>query len=271
MEPAAIGDRRRVGRLARQDLLVHGAVLRHHRQQRLGVRVDRCRQQLLGRADLDDAAEVHHGDTVGDVPRQPEVVRDDEHRHLTIAGQPEQQVEDLAPDRSIEARHRLVGDQKTRLEHHRPGDHHPLPLPAGELVGVAQEVPLGRPQSATCEGVRHPPLLVVVDAVDAQSFGHDLVHRLARVEAAARVLEHELGPPPERSLRRLVAADGRAVEGHRTARQRDESEQGARQRRLAASRLTRPARRSRPAGDRGRRRRRRGPASRRDDVARRRR
>ncbi len=49
----------------------------HGREQRLGVGVDRPAVQLLGRRELDDLAEVHDRDAVGDVAHDPEVVRDE--------------------------------------------------------------------------------------------------------------------------------------------------------------------------------------------------
>ena len=47
-------------------------------EQREGVRVDRVRVDLLGRADLDDLAEVHDRDPVGDVADHAEVVGDED-------------------------------------------------------------------------------------------------------------------------------------------------------------------------------------------------
>ena len=59
-------------------------------------------QDLFGRADLDDPPEIHHRDTVGDVPRQPEVVRDHENRHAAFAREAQQQLQDLAANRRVE-------------------------------------------------------------------------------------------------------------------------------------------------------------------------
>ena len=78
VEPAAAGDPGRVGHLALEHDRLDPLDLRHDRQQGPGVRVLRRLQDLLGRAALDDPAEVHHRDPVGDVPGQPEVVGDDD-------------------------------------------------------------------------------------------------------------------------------------------------------------------------------------------------
>ena len=137
VEAAAGRDARRVGRLAGEDLRLHLRRLRDDREQRARVGMARVAEQLLGRALLDDPAEVHDRDPVGDVPGQPEVVRDDEDRHARLAHEPQHQREDLAAHRRVEARDRLVGDEQRRLEHHRAGDHDALALAARDLVGVA--------------------------------------------------------------------------------------------------------------------------------------
>jgi hypothetical protein len=48
--------------------------------------------------------------------------------------------------------HGLVGDQHARLEGQRPGDHHPLALAAGQLVGVA-----GRAAGRQADLLQQPP------------------------------------------------------------------------------------------------------------------
>ena len=57
-----------------------GRLDRHGREQRLRVRVHRRVVDLVARPDLDDLAEVHDGDAVGDVADDREVVRDEEVR-----------------------------------------------------------------------------------------------------------------------------------------------------------------------------------------------
>ena len=47
---------------------------RHRRQQRPRVGVARVAEQLVGRRGLDDLAEIHHGDAVGDVLHDREIV-----------------------------------------------------------------------------------------------------------------------------------------------------------------------------------------------------
>ena len=146
VEAAARRDPGRVGDLAAQHDRLEPLHLRYDGQQRLRVGVLGRGQHLLGRPGLDDPAEVHHRDPVGDVPGQPEVVGDHEDAEAELLAQLEQQRQDLAADRRVEAGDRLVGDQQLRLEGQRAGDQHALPLAAGQLVRVAQEQRLGRPQ-----------------------------------------------------------------------------------------------------------------------------
>ena len=154
VEPAAAGDPRRVGHLAGEHHRLHVVDLGDDRQQRAGVGVLRVAQHVLGGAGLDDAAEVHHRDPVGDVPGQAEVVGDDEHAETEVATQGEQQRQDLAADRGVERGDRLVGDEQLGRHRQRAGDQHALALPARQLVRVAQEQPLGRPQAGRRQGGR---------------------------------------------------------------------------------------------------------------------
>ena len=66
------------------------------------------------RADLDDAAGIHHGDAVGGLGDHAHVVGDQHHRRAVLAAQPLQQRDDLRLDRDVERRGRLVGDDQLR-------------------------------------------------------------------------------------------------------------------------------------------------------------
>ena len=197
----------------------------------------RRRQHLLGRALLDDPPQVHDRHAVGDVPRQPEVVGDDEDRDVGLAHQAQHQREDLAAHRGVEARDRLVGHEQARLEHHRPGDDHALALAAGDLVGVAGEEALGRAQAGARQRLRDELLLVAGHALDAHALGHRLVDRLAGVERAGRVLEDHLHLAAVRAQRAPVVAQRLPAQRHRPRGRALEPDDRARERRLAAARL----------------------------------
>ena len=74
-------------------------------------------EHLLGGSDLDDPPQVHHGDAIGDGPRQSEVVRDQTMivRPQSIA-QLHQQREDLPRDRRVEVGDGLVGHDELGLQ-----------------------------------------------------------------------------------------------------------------------------------------------------------
>ena len=83
MEAAAArrGDRARDVPLEHDALPLLGQIRvrdRDGRQQRLRVRHDRPRVELVGRRELDDLAEVHHRDPVAHVANDAEVVRNEE-------------------------------------------------------------------------------------------------------------------------------------------------------------------------------------------------
>ena len=96
---------------------------------------------LLGRTDLDDVAPRHHGDAVGDVADDREVVRDEDVGEAELLLQVLHQVDHLRLDRHVERADRLVGDDDLRVGRERARDADALALAAGELVRVAVDVP----------------------------------------------------------------------------------------------------------------------------------
>ncbi len=98
---------------------------------------------LVAGARLDDLAEVHHRDAIGDVADHRQVVGDEDVGQAEGVLELLEQVDDAGLDRHVEGRHRLVEHDQLGLEGQGPGDADPLALPAGELVRVAVGV-LGR-------------------------------------------------------------------------------------------------------------------------------
>ena len=76
---------------------------------------------LVGRAELDDPAEVHHRDAVRDVADDGEVVGDEHERQVEPVLQVDEQVDDLGLDRHVQRRHRLVGEDHARFDATAPG------------------------------------------------------------------------------------------------------------------------------------------------------
>ena len=80
--------------------------------QALGVGVPGAGVEALLVGDLDDLAEVHHRDPVGDVLHDAEVVRDEQVGQAELGLQVLQQVDDLRLDRDVERADRLVADDE---------------------------------------------------------------------------------------------------------------------------------------------------------------
>ena len=161
-------------------------------EQRLGVRVQWIAEELTGRRDLDDPAEIHHGNPMADVLDHGEIVRDKQIRQAEFALQIGEQVDDLRLHRDIERRDRLVADDQLRPWRQRPRDAEALPLSAREFVRVLGH--LFGSQADFLEKRAHPlvdlrrsALLEIVNRL-----GDDIRRAHARVERCIRVLEHGL-------------------------------------------------------------------------------
>ena len=96
-----------------------------------------CGEDLLGRAFLDHASGVHHGDPVAEVGEHRQVVADHHHPDPALAHQVGQHAEHLRLHHHVEGGGRLVGHDQLGVAGQRHRDHHPLLLAAGQLVRVA--------------------------------------------------------------------------------------------------------------------------------------
>src|SRR5687768_12964158 len=113
---------------------------RDGQKQRLRIRMLRVIVQFVGRPDLDDLAEVHHGHAVADMPDHREVVRDEQVRQVEFSLKIFQQVDDLRLNGHVQRGDRFVADDEFRLEGQRARDADTLALPAGEFVRVAVDI-----------------------------------------------------------------------------------------------------------------------------------
>ena len=155
------------------------------------VRVQRPREELRRRRELDDLPEVHDRDPVGDVADHGEVVGDEQVRQAELLLELDEQVQHLRLDRDVERGDRLVRDDELRLQHERARDADALPLAAAELVRVAvQRV------GAEADALEHVDdavgALGARRAVDREALADELADPHARVERADRVLEDDL-------------------------------------------------------------------------------
>ena len=188
--------------------------------------MERVLQHVLDGAALDDLAGVHDQHLVCDVPGAREVVGHVEEREPVPFLELEDQVEDPDPDRDVEHRGRLVGDDHRRLDRQRACDRDALPLAAGQLVRVLRGDPLGRHQADRLEQLVHPlfQLSVRHQAVDLQGPRDVVADRLDRVQRPERILEDHLHlravaqDVGARALARDVAAVEHDAAGRRASR-----------------------------------------------------
>src|SRR5258706_10764586 len=227
----------------------HGAAIarRPAGEQRARIGVARIAEELGGRRLLADLAIAHHHDVVGDLAHQREVVRDEQHRHLVPFLQPGDQVHDLALHRDVERGGRLIGDQQLRLAGDRHRDHHPLLLPARELVRIGVEPRLRLRNADFVQQLDGP--LAQRPAREAQVLAQHLADLEAdaehRIERGHRLLEdhRDLGaaqllhlPPSNREeVAAAVKNPARRTNGRVLGRK--EAHDGQRSDRLAAARL----------------------------------
>ncbi len=178
------------------DFIGGGAAAGFRCQQLLGVRVLRRLEQAFAFGLLDDAAFLHHAYPVGNAPYQVQVVADQQQRHAQARLQFLEQLQDLQLHGDVECRGRFVGDQQFRLIGQGHGDHHPLALAAGQLVGQRLEAFVGlgdahqfqQLQGAFGGHLAGKPL------VQAEHFVDLLLDGVQRVQRGHRLLENHRNP-----------------------------------------------------------------------------
>lgn len=137
---AVLGRHRHLGSAAHPDVVRshQSAVERGHRtQKRHHERVRRGVVHLGRGSDLLDAALVEHRDPIGDIQRLGLVVGDQHRGHVHLVVQPAQPGAQVLAHLGVQRAERLVEQQHLRVDGQRPRQRHPLPLPTGQLVGVA--------------------------------------------------------------------------------------------------------------------------------------
>ena len=140
-----------------------------------------------------------------------EVVRDQQQRHAALGHQVGDQVEDLALDRHVERRRRLVGDQQVGPAGERHRDRDALALAAGELVRIGVDAPRRVGQADTVEQrdgllarhrTRSSPLCSRSGSADLAA------DRVQRVQRRHRLLEDDADAVAAQSAQLgVVAAD----------------------------------------------------------------
>src|SRR5215470_14905823 len=172
---------------------------RHRVEKRPGIRMQRVVEQLVAIGQLDDAAEIHHRDTLTEMPYDREIVGDEQVGETEARAQILEQVDDLRLDRHVERGHCLVANDEFGLERERARDPDPLALAARHLVRIA--VGKIRAETADREQLAHPPRAarrIGLDGVHLHRLGDDVADLHARIERAVRILEDDLDAAPQR-------------------------------------------------------------------------
>ena len=166
------------------------------RDQHLRVGVGRGLEDARTRPFFDDGTVPHHADPVRGMPHDREVVGDQQHRHAEALLQLAQQLQDLRLDRHVEGGGGLVGDQQIWLAGERHGDHHPLALPARELVREGLEALGGLSQRHHLQQLlRADERAALGEApVQRQHLGNLAADGVERIEGGHRLLEDHRDP-----------------------------------------------------------------------------
>ena len=102
----------------------------------LGVGVQWCGQDRLGRRHLHQLAGVHDADAIAELDHERQIVGDEQDGKVELLLERIDLLQDLPLHHHVQRRGRLVHDQQLGVEGHGDGDHQPLAHAAGELVRV---------------------------------------------------------------------------------------------------------------------------------------
>ena len=171
-------------------------------------------QDLLGGADLLDAAVAHHGDAVPQAHGLVEVVGDEQDRLAELALQVDELVLHLPADERVERGEGLVHEQDVGLGGQGPGQAHALAHPSGELAGLVAAPAL---QAHHGQGLLGPALaLGAPHSLDLQAVGGVLPHRPVRQEGEVledhgHALAAQLAQLRLRDVRQVLPVEGHAA------------------------------------------------------------
>ena len=173
--------------------------------------------QLVGIRDLDDLAEVHDGDALGNVPHDEKIVRDEKIRDAELFLQLLKHVDDLRLNGNVQRGHGLVADDELGVHGESSGNADSLALTAGKLMCVARGV-LGIESHGRheLEDFLAALFAVRVQLMHVQRLSDDVFDRHAGIKGRIRVLEHHLHLLAH--VRDVFCRDGFSVKDHLAAR-----------------------------------------------------
>ena len=160
-------------------------------EQKAGVVMLRCLEDLRRGASLDNLAKIQNADLLGKIAHQGQVMRDEQEGQVQGAAKVGQQVHHTSLHRDVQGRGRLVQHQQSWGHGQGACNGHPLFLAAGQFMGI----PLGEiaRQLHHVQEFADPTRLVGArKAMCHQGNGDGLCHSPARVQGRTGVLEHHL-------------------------------------------------------------------------------
>ena len=194
-----------------------GLQIGHGMEQALRVRMRGLLKNVVLGSEFDQIARIHHGDAVGDLRDDGEIVRDEEHGEPELRAQFAKQVENLRLDGDVECSGRLISDQQLRPVDDGHGDHDALAHAAGKLMGIVSSATggvwngnIGHGVDGALPGFAARERLMgedgfcdlISDAHDRVERGHGLLkdHREARAAQLAHGVVRKLGQIARRSI-----------------------------------------------------------------------
>ena len=210
----------------------------------------RIGEQLPRRRKLDDPAEIHDPDAVGDVMDDRKVMRNKKIRKPHLSLQFPHQVQHLRLDRDVERGGRLVAHEKARVRRQCACDGDALPLSSRKLVRILGAVRRGKSdlrqqRRDALQSIRFRHLRFLRE----NRLGHDVGDSPAQVEARVRILKDHLHAAPGHALpgaarrRGALAREHRAIERDGSTGRRIKADDDPRHRGFAAARFADEAQR----------------------------
>ena len=146
---------------------------------------------IAGRADLLDAALIHHHHAIGDFERLFLVVGDEDGGDVDLLMQRTQPLTQFLTHLGIQRAERLVEQQDTRRDRQRPRERNALALAARQLAGVTSSQPIKLHQIEQFLDARADRCVILADraGLHAQAERDILEHR--HVTEQRVMLEHE--------------------------------------------------------------------------------
>ncbi len=151
------------------------------------------------RRKLHDAAQIHHGDPVGELTHDAQIMRDEHVGQRQLLFEPPEQFEHLFAQGQVEGGKDFVGGDKLGAAGQSSCDTDALPLSSGEFVGA----PLGHGGLETDEPetlrYARPELRATRQVVDDQRLRNGGAHAQARVQRSKGVLKDDLQVSAQRA------------------------------------------------------------------------